>query len=285
MKRLLSCAAAILSAFLAACDSDIMPGQESRMVVEGWIDDGGFPVVMLSRSIPLSDKPQDADSLYSYLIRWASVSVSDGERTVILTGKYDSRYFPPYVYTTGSMRGVAGRTYTLNVAFGDCHASATTTIPERHAITSLSVVKAEKSDTLYQINVTVDTDKARGSYYQLFTSVGTGNRLFSASYLGTINGSLLRAGASIPVYRAHRLGSGMAYTPYFTLRDTLEVKLAHIDSEAYDFWTDYSRNQSLAGNLFMAPASNIRSNVSGADGCWCGMGADIKYVVIGDEVR
>lgn len=36
----------------------------------------------------------------------------------------------------------------------------------------------------------------------------------------------------------------------------------------------------MADNLFMAPTHNIRGNVNGATGYWCGMGADVKYVVI-----
>ena len=285
MKRIFYILPLFMSALLTACDADYMPEQKEQMMVEGWIDDGGFPVVMLSRSLVLSGAQQDVDTLSNYLIRWARVSVSDGERTVLLTGKFDSRYFPPYIYTTGHMRGMAGRTYTLDVEYKEFHATAVTTIPESHAITSLSVEPAAKSDTLYQVSVGIDTERARGSYYQLFTCVGRRNRLFSASYLGTLNGSLLRPGAQIPVYRAHRMATGTNYTPYFTAHDTIAVKLAHVDAESYAFWSDYSRNLSLANNLFMAPTSNMRSNVHGATGYWCGMGADVRYVVIGDEIK
>ena len=49
------------------------------------------------------------------------------------------------------------------------------------------------------------------------------------------------------------------------------------------FWNDYARNLTLSDNLFMAPTHNIRSNVKGAVGYWCGMGADVRYVVIGER--
>ena len=88
-----------MTAMFVACDVDNIPKAKSEMVVEGWIDEGGFPVVILTKSLTISDKYQEADSLSQYLIRWAKVSVSDGEREVVLTGKFDSRYFPPYVNT------------------------------------------------------------------------------------------------------------------------------------------------------------------------------------------
>ena len=272
-----------MTAMFVACDVDNIPEAKSEMVVEGWIDEGGFPVVILTKSLAISDKYQEVDSLSQYLIRWAKVSVSDGEREVVLTGKFDSRYFPPYVYTTGNMRGEAGKTYTLDVEYRDFHATATTTIPETHRIENLTVKPCTDSDTLYQVKFNIDTEKANGAYYQLFTCEGTTNRLFVASYLGCIEGKSLKKGIDIPVYRSHRLTAGKKYTPYFCQDDTLAIKLAHIDANSYSFWSDYSRNLTLSDNLFMAPTHNIRSNVKGAVGYWCGMGADVKYVVIGER--
>ena len=272
-----------MTAMLVACDANYTTEAKSELVVEGWIDEGGYPVVILTRSLTISDKYQQADSLSQYLIRWAKVSVSDGERTVVLTGKFDSRYFPPYVYTTGNMRGEAGKTYTLDVEYRDFHATATTTIPETHRIENLTIKPCADSDTLYQVKINIDTERANGAYYQLFTCEGKDNRLFVASYLGSIDGKSLKKGIDIPVYRSYRLATGKKYTPYFCQHDTLAIKLAHIDASSYTFWSDYSRNLTLSDNMFMAPTHNIRSNVKGAMGYWCGMGADVKYVVIGEE--
>lgn len=270
--------------FCASCDTEHAANGKEEMVVEGWIDEGGYPVVILTKSLVVTDKYQEVDSLLQYLIRWARVTVSDGEKTVVLTGKYSPQYFPPYIYTTGQMRGEAGKTYTLDVEYGDFRATAITTIPEKHGIEQVIVEPCAASDTLYQLKIKVNTDKARGAYYQLFTCEGISNRLFVASYLGTIDGSSLRTDSEIPVYRSHRLATGKKYTPYFCAQDTLAIKLAHIDASSYAFWSDYSRNLTLAGNLFMAPTRNVRTNVKGATGYWCGMGADVKYVVIGDVV-
>ena len=272
-----------LAAILIACDANYIPDHQEQMVVEGWIDDGGFPVVILTKSLAISQDYQQTNTFADYLIRWAKVTISDGEKDVILTGKYDSRYFPPYIYTTGNMRGEAGKTYSLDIEYRDFHATAQTTIPETHPVKDLTIQPCTQSNTLYQLNIYIDTDKARNSYYQLFTCEGKDNRLFVASYLGNIDGTSLQPNAKIPVYRSHRVTSGKKYTPYFSIHDTLAVKLAHIDTDSYNFWSDYSRNLTLASNFFMAPTHNIRSNIQGAVGYWCGMGADVKYVVVGNE--
>lgn len=268
---------------LAACDTEYVANGKEEMVVEGWIDEGDYPVVILTKSLVVTDKYQEADSLLQYLIRWAKVTVSDGERSVILTGKYAPQYFPPYIYTTGQMRGEAGKTYTLNVDYADFHATASTTIPNKHHIEQVKVEPCAASDTMFQLKIKVNTDMAHGAYYQLFTCEGKNNRFFVASYLGTINGSSLKNNADIPVYRSHRLATGKRYTPYFCSNDTIAIKLAHIDEVSYQFWNDYSRNLTLIGNLFMAPTHNMRTNIKGAMGYWCGMGADVKYLVIGDK--
>lgn len=44
--------ALILLSFLIACDADYLPDQKPHLVVEGWIEDGDFPVVIVTQSIP-----------------------------------------------------------------------------------------------------------------------------------------------------------------------------------------------------------------------------------------
>ena len=119
-----------LSFLLGGCSQDASTSSQSQLVVEGWIDAGGFPVVKLTRTIPLSDKELALDSLSRYIDRWAKVTISDGERTEVLAGRYDKKYFPPFIYTTYDMRGEAGREYVLRVEASDGKvAEARTRIP------------------------------------------------------------------------------------------------------------------------------------------------------------
>ena len=78
--------ALILLSFLIACDADYLPDQKPHLVVEGWIEDGDFPVVIVTQSIPMSEDYTSSDSLGNYIVRWATVTVYCGEDSVILTG-------------------------------------------------------------------------------------------------------------------------------------------------------------------------------------------------------
>lgn len=273
-----------LSALLLSCSGDYLPEQNDELVVEGWIEDNGFPVVILTKNINISNKYQSLDSLSSRIVRWAKVTVSDGEKSVVLTGRYMKGYTPPYIYTTSHFRGEAGKTYQLTVEYGDFHATATTTIPNTQKIDELSVERCAQSDTLYQISLRYNDDEAEQNYYQIFTRVGGRDvRQYLAAYLGTIDNRVVKPKTKIPVYRGRDINT-LDYTPYYTINDTVAVKFAHIDCTSYNFWYDYTRNLTTAGNMFFATAASLRSNIIGGTGYWCGMGSDIKYVAIRDCV-
>lgn len=271
-----------LSALLFSCSGDYLPEQKDEIVVEGWIEDNGFPVVILTKNINISNVYQPMDSLSSRIVKWAKVTVSNGEKSVVLTGRYTHGYFPPYIYTTSHFRGEAGKTYRLTVECGDFHATATTTIPETHRIDELTVERCSQSDTLYQISLRYNADEAEQNYYQIFTRVGGRNvRQYIAAYLGTLDSKVMKSGTKIPVYRGRDINT-RKYTPYYNITDTVAVKLAHIDRTSYDFWYDYTRNLSTAANMFFASTAAFRSNIVGGTGYWCGMGSDIRYVAIRD---
>ena len=273
-----------LSALLLSCSGDYLPEQNDELVVEGWIEDNGFPVVILTKNINISNKYQSLDSLSSCIVRWAKVTVSDGEKSVVLTGRYMKGYTPPYIYTTSHFRGEAGKTYQLTVEYGDFHATATTTIPKTQKIDELTVERCAQSDTLYQISLRYNDDEAEQNYYQIFTRVGGRDvRQYLAAYLGTIDNRVVKPKTKIPVYRGRDINT-LDYTPYYTINDTVAVKFAHIDRTSYNFWYDYTRNLTTAGNMFFATAASLRSNIIGGTGYWCGMGSDIKYVAIRDCV-
>lgn len=88
----------LLSALLLSCSGDYLPEQNDELVVEGWIEDNGFPVVILSKNINISNRYQPLDSLSGCIVKWAKVTVSDGTRSVVLTGRYTKGYMPPYIY-------------------------------------------------------------------------------------------------------------------------------------------------------------------------------------------
>lgn len=265
-----------------SCDDEIYTSDsQSSLVVEGWIDDGGFPVVILTKTLPVSSDYNDLSDLSDYLLRWAKVTVSDGHDSVVLTGKYDNGYFPPYIYTTGKMRGQAGRSYTLTIDYRQWHAKAVTTIPRPTAVDSYKVEKVAGSDTLYKITACLTDNKEEKNYYQFFTKTSRAVKQYGASYLGSIDDAVLNGPAEIPVYRAHTMKDDK-YTPYFSVNDTVFVKFAQTDSTSFNFWNEYIKSQSLSNNMFLSTSSNLPSNIAGGMGYWCGYGATTTLFIIKD---
>ena len=275
----------VISLFTASCDfGQDTPDEPSGLVVEGWIEDGGFPVVLLTRSMPVNDEYLDPDTLSDYLVKWAKVSVTDGDDTVVLTGKYDKGYFPPFIYTTSRMRGKANHTYTLIVEYGNLCATATTTIPSKPLNSSFTVERCSNSDTLYQIIAHFRDDPSVKNYYQFFSRVGTASKQYLASYLGSIDDAVLGSSTDVPVYRGHRFAIE-DYTPYYKLTDTVSVKFSQVDEQSYRFWDEYTKTLSLSGNMFLSSNANLTSNVNGAIGYWCGLASITNHIVIADSIH
>ena len=283
MKR--SFAFIVIILFLVACNDncDFENGISSQLVVEGWIEEGGYPVVILTKSLSVSTEYQNVDSLKDYLLRWAKVTVSDGTDSVVLTGKYDAGYYPPYIYTTSRMKGEIGKKYTLTVEYRNNCATAVTTILSVPENCTFKVKRCADSDSLFQIKAKFYTNTSEKKFYQIFTRVGTSSKQYQASYLGSVNSSVMNNDTEVPVYRGHQLKTDN-YTPYFKLNDTVSVKLAHIDDVSFQIWDSYTKTLSLSGNMFLSTYSNMSTNISGGYGYWCGYNAITKYIVIKDSI-
>lgn len=270
---------ALLTLCATSCKDDTIAESNQRIVVEGWIDDGGFPIVLLTKNVPISSEYQSLDSLSNYLIKWAKVTVSDGENKVTLTGKFDDNYTPSYIYTTSRLRGKAGKSYTINVDYEDFHASAVTTIPQPIDVDSFQVKKCADSDTLYQIKAFFNDPKSEHNYYKVLTCRMNKDKEFYSSFLGTIDDNNTDTLKNIAIHRSNGiLKEEEDYTPDFSINDTVIVKFATIDSVSYLFWRDFEKIVSLSRTSFFHISDNIHSNITGGLGYWCGYGAN--YYVI-----
>ena len=264
----------------AACDADFDVEGGNELVVEGWIDSGGFPVVKLTRTLAVGSDYRPTSELSDCIERWAVVRVSDGERTVTLVGHSDDSYYPPYVYTTSEMRGVPGRTYRLTVECLDgTRAEAEATIPPPASIDSFSLEPVALADTLCQLYAYVGGGGSDDAYYKLFTCVlGKDFGLMSA-YFGIASGAVLPADGRMAVSRG-RENMEFGFSPYFTYGDRVMVKLARIDSTAYAFWRGFEDMADLSRNPLFPVTNNLRSNIRGGFGYWFGYGSCTQTVVL-----
>ena len=273
---------------LIGCEGVRLPSYDQQIVVEGWIENGGFPVVILTTTVPVSSSVKDHTDLKKYVIRWGKVTISDGENDVILTGRKDDRYFPPYVYTTSRIKGEVGKDYHLTVEYSGRKVTAVTSIPQPAPLEYVKVLEVHDSggsseSKKYQIVGGLKDDRSRKDYYKVFTKIYGQDSSFVSSFLGLTDDAILSDEVrEIPVNRGYGQLDGRKET-YFKFGDVVQVRFSTLTPQGYEYWSDFEEIQSLSQNPFFPITTDIRSNIQGGLGYWTGYGSTYYTLEIGIE--
>jgi hypothetical protein len=251
---------------------------ESKIVVEGWIEQGDVPQVILSRSIPIN-AVIDSTTVLDYFIRSAKVTVSDGENEEVLSVKSDNSRIPPYVYSGSKMIGEVGKTYVLKVQYLNRIIEAKTNIPSVVAIKSAEYVKINPVDTTGFVHLEFDDLVEEKNYYQIETRVDGVESIFVPALYGNLNDeNFISPTVSLQVSRGIYVYSKAKYQPYFTDGDLIFVKLRTMSKTGFDFWNSW-QNEIINGRSPIFPAStSLRSNIKGGIGIWEGYGQSTVLV-------
>jgi len=264
---------------LAGCSGEeSAPATELPIVIEGWIEDGETAMVIVTRAVDLTS---DVGSFDQYVEKWCRVTVDDGSRREILTGRLNSAYVPSFVYTGSHIRGKVGVTYRLTVETETDTYEAETTIPAAVRIDSVRVTVTDGG--LRQVHAFPHIDPAdqQHRYYKFFSRVNDESRYYS-SFLGTFEGAVYDPSTGYPVNRGiHDTFTGTdKFTPLYTSGDTLRIKLCAMDEPAFRFWNAYENAVSLGGNMFFNVSQGCPSNIPGAKGYWAGYGTSLLWTHI-----
>lgn len=281
----IECIICMLLFFFSACQSPYTTSLQEDIIVEGWIESGSGPVVILTKSMILEEMQSQTEG--DVLLPWAKVTVSDGIDSVVLTGGINHDYFPPYVYTTSYMKGEAGKTYWLRVEYGDRVATAKTTIPYPQALEGLHVSKA--SDSLYQITASFMDNPLSKDYYLFQTRIFNKESRYYPAFLGLIDDELLKGDA---VYRhqvqpgIHFMTAGVDnYRPYYKEGDSVLIKFSKIDELSYRVQQSINEIVAFSSNPVFVTDLDLYSNIDGGSGFWCGYGVTQYRVVIADSIK
>lgn len=259
-----------------------MEGYRYRLVVEGWIEEGDVANVILSQNNPLVTTV-DSTSIENMVIRWAKVTVSDGEKSEILRGRIDGNYFPPFIYHGTELMGEAGKTYTLTVEYSGHAWTAQTTIPESVPLTDLRAESVEGRDTLFSVKATFRDPAGEKNYYKFFTRIAGKKGRFLPSLMGNFDDNLFEGQEmEVSVYQSVQMKELKKFSTYFHERDTVEVKFCTMSEFDFDFWTAYENEQINSQNPLFPANQNLPSNISSGRGCWCGYGCR-TYLVWKDK--
>lgn len=271
----------VMAALLGvACESVSDEPQAGPMplVVEGWIEEGAAPVVMVTRAVDLSDELASFDDVVE---RWARVSVSDGERRYYLSGRIDTNYTPPFIFTTSRLKGKVGHSYSLLVETETDSVEAESRLMPAPLVARLEAEPIEGSDSLYRVRAWFDGIEPDGMYRVFVRSQRQDSRFFGA-FMGTFSGADYDPSEGRIVTRGvHSLYDAEGeFSHYFPYGDRVSVKICSMEAELYDFWRVYDSSVSLSQNLFFSFAENCPSNVRGGLGYWAAYGMDYRSINI-----
>lgn len=259
------------------CTKEELP--DRKLVIEGWIESGGHPVVILTTPF----RPGSDDSVEDLLARPANITLSDGDTTWQLTGMYDPGYFPPYVYTTFEMQGIAGKSYTLSVLHDGLRASAQTEILEPPVIDGINITPDLKNDKYREVEVvTTPGSECEGEEYVMaFLKVAAGGKRLLPAYMGTYRIECGGESQSIAVKRPkHKLDS-LPYYTNFEKGETIEIHLCRLPREAYDFWIAFQNAISVGNSNIITGSYSLPTNIEGdGTGYFFGYGSTIQRLTI-----
>ncbi|HRM13878.1 MAG TPA: DUF4249 domain-containing protein, partial [Flavobacterium sp.] len=189
---------------------------ESKLAVEGWIEEGDVPQVILSSTIPINDVI-DSTNVLDHVIRSAKITVSDGETVEVLRVKNDDNRVPPFVYFGKEITGKAGKTYTLKIEYLNRIVEATTSIPKTVLLTTAEYKKNNAADTTGYVFIKFDDPISEKNYYQVATRIDKQEPIFVPAFYGNLDDVKFKSHSiSMQVNRGVLLFPKTKFKPYFT---------------------------------------------------------------------
>lgn len=309
----------LLTIAFSACEKEItveLPTTEPRVVVEGTIETGQPPVVILTRTQGFFD-PTSLASIANSFISEATVTVFDGVTTHTLD-RICSSLIPDSLLeeaanATGldvnllananiciwtkldnTLLGEEGRSYRLEVQAESKLLRSTTTIPNSIGPDSLWFRLAQQQpndDTLGLIWARIADPDTLGNNY----------RWMAKRINADVYGAPKDVSFIAPFFSVYedRFVNGLTFDfsfnrgsrPYseaeddeneergfFKRGDTVVVKFVNMGRAEYLFYNSFQNNSASQGDVFSTP-SNIISNIEGGLGIWAGYGYRMDTVI------
>lgn len=262
-------------AIITSCSNDNVSEHkslESKLVVEGWIEEGDYPQVLLSSSIPVTDVI-DSTSVLNHVIRSAKITISDGQNSEVLRVKNDKNRVPPFVYFGSTLKAEAGKEYSLKIEYLNRIVTAVTKVPKSVPLKSAEYIKKVETDTTGYVFVKFDDPVNEKNYYQIATKIDGEEPIFVPSFYGNLDDKNFSASqVSVQVNRGILLFPKTKFTPFFKDGDLIYVKLRTQDKEALDFWNSWQNEIVNSKNPIYPANASLKSNIKGGIGIWAGYG-------------
>jgi len=250
--------------FFASCRKDVtvkLPEFKQKLVVEGSIDVGLVPVVLLSTSVPYFGN-FDYKTPEKAFVKGAFVTVTDGV-TIDTLKEIDPT--TGYVYLGSKIFGEVGKTYTLKVQYLGKEYTVQSTVLKKIELDSLYFKWEE--DSLGFIWQHFKEPAGLGNNYRWFSkrlNVKYEDKFFAAPLFSVFDDKFVDGKPFDFSYdRGPQPDNIQAWRDdpnreYYRVGDTVAIKFTHIGKTEYDFWYTYYQNKASNSNPFSAP-TNVKS--------------------------
>lgn len=286
----------IFVVLITGCEKEVninLQAGSPKLVVDGFIESGQPPIVILTQSIGYFSKI-DLQTLENSFLHGAQITVSDGTRSVRLreyaldTGVNMNKFYLYTIDTTDpsafSFRGQSERVYYLNIQYGGKVYEATTKIPNAKPVDSIWFRKTEKPNITNAARMYVrftDPDTL-GNYIRYFTR--RNNEIFLTGPQSVYDDAIVNGATidSLTVFAGYDRARqpNLDSVGVFFVGDTVTLRWCAIDRDVYRFYNTFEYATGTVGNPFAAPV-NVLSNIKGgALGVWAGYGATYVTKVV-----
>lgn len=270
----------ILLLTLASCSGQDFPPKEDSLVVEAWICSGQAPEVMLSTSIVAEGTIQDPAIIDEHTITDAEVTISDGEKEVVLAGERREGVVPPFVYTTDEIKGEVGKTYSLTIKTPRYKASASERIPAPVELDEIIPEHYGDNDTSWVLRVRFRDNPAEHNYYKCFSKIVDVDSTFYPTRLGFIDDALLSEGktAELVILPGGSIFTFKESRPCYYSSDKVLLKFCTLDEGMARVWRTYDATAIMGALPILSTATDVPGNVNGALGYFAAYGCS-EYTV------
>jgi hypothetical protein len=299
----------LFSVLLFSCQTEIevtVPDYYNKLVVEGYIENGEYPVVSLFRSAPyFSTTTMSLNYLIdSVIIRDARVFVkpnSGDEQELFINSlmNFNPEYPLFLAYSTQNITGKINTSYSLRIEWNNNTYTAETKILEPFDLDSMGFVPTfghTKIDSIANIRITMTDNGHGGNYYQFKVKIHSNIHgkdkgiptddlwittipaaFDDSPFKGqTFNYEIIRG--TPPTLRMPPNMTEREQRLYFRMNykigDTVFLKYAKLDFNSFQFWNTAGGEIGFGQNPFMSPEpiiSNIKCNTGEKClGVWCG---------------
>jgi len=307
-------------AFLAivntACEKNInidIPEPEIKLVVDGYIEDGGLPIVTLTRSNAYFSETT-SEELFNGFVHDAEMSITvegtSHAMTELCASQIPDSLLPLFsefagivitpdspfdfcIYTVldPNFAGETGKSYHLNIAAEGKTLSATTTIPNIVPLDSTWFRVEGTLDSLGFIWARLTDPDTIGNAYRLYAQrinhypdgeikdpvfIAPFNSITDDQFFNGLSFEFNANRGELPFSTKEDDQNEEQF--FFKVGDTIVVKGTSTDLRTFQFFRSYYQELFNQGSPFASPAS-LKSNVDGGLGFFAGYGVFLDTIV------